>query len=181
MKKYSVRPEIDEKINKEFVKYPEILRKLLFLRGIKSLQEAEAFLSPVFEENCDPYLMKDMEKAVKRIFQAISENEKVIIYSDYDADGIPGAVILHDFFKKIGFNNFESYIPHRVMEGFGLNDEAVDQFSKDEVKLIITVDCGIADLAEAEKIKKAMIDLIITDHHEPVSYTHLTLPTKRIV
>jgi single-stranded-DNA-specific exonuclease len=111
--------------------------------------------------------MKDMEKAVKRIFQAISENEKVIIYSDYDADGIPGAVVMHDFFKKIGFNNFESYIPHRVMEGFGLNDEAVDQFSKDEVKLIITVDCGIADVLESKKIKKYGIDLIITDHHEP--------------
>lgn len=167
MKNYSVRPEIDEKVNKEFVKYPEILRKLLFLRGIKNLEEAEAFLNPVFDENIDPYLMKGMEKAVERIFEAISKNQKILIFSDYDADGIPGAVILHDFFKKIGFTNFENYIPHRVMEGFGLKEESVDKFAKDKIDLIITVDCGIADVKESKIIKKHKIDLIITDHHEP--------------
>jgi single-stranded-DNA-specific exonuclease len=167
MKKYSVRPEISEEINKEFIKYPEILRKLLFYRGIKTLEEAENFLNPVFGENYDPYLMKDMDKAVERIFNAISENEKVVIFSDYDADGIPGAVILHDFFKKIGFTNFENYIPHRVMEGFGLKEESIDEFAKNKVKLIITVDCGIADIKESKIIKRHKIDLIVTDHHEP--------------
>ena len=167
MKKYSVRPEISEEINKEFIKYPEILRKLIFYRGVKTLEEAEAFLNPVFGENHDPYLMKDMDKAVERIFNAISENEKVLIFSDYDADGIPGAVILHDFFKKIGFTNFENYIPHRVMEGFGLKEESIDEFAKNKVKLIITVDCGIADIKESKIIKKHQIDLIVTDHHEP--------------
>ena len=167
MKDYSVRPEISEEINKEFIKYPEILRKLLFYRGIKTLEEAENFLNPVFDKNHDPYLMKDMDKAVERIFNAISENEKVMIFSDYDADGIPGAVILHDFFKKIGFTNFENYIPHRVMEGFGLKEESIDEFAKNKVRLIITVDCGIADIKESKIIKKHKIDLIVTDHHEP--------------
>ncbi|MCX6717291.1 MAG: single-stranded-DNA-specific exonuclease RecJ [Candidatus Taylorbacteria bacterium] len=167
MKDYSVRPEISEEINKEFIKYPEILRKLLFYRGIKTLEEAENFLNPVFDNNHDPYLMKDMDKAVERIFNAISENEKVMIFSDYDADGIPGAVILHDFFKKIGFTNFENYIPHRVMEGFGLKEESIDEFAKNKVKLIITIDCGIADIKESKIIKKHKIDLIVTDHHEP--------------
>ena len=148
-------------------KYPDILRKLLYYRGIKTEKEAERFLNPIFEENNDPYLMKGMDIAVERIFKAIEKNEKVVIYSDYDADGIPGAVILHDFFKKIGYENFTNYIPHRVLEGFGLNDEAVDEFAKNEVDLIITVDCGIADVEEAEKIKKHKIDLIITDHHLP--------------
>ncbi len=167
MKNYSVRNEISEKASKELAKYPEILRKLLFYRGIKKEKDAIVFLSPVFEDNYDPYLMKDMDIAVERILKAVEKNEKVIIYSDYDADGIPGAVILHDFFKKIGFKNFENYIPHRVLEGFGLNDEAIDEFAKNGVNLIITVDCGIADVEEAEKIKKHKIDLVITDHHLP--------------
>lgn len=161
------RGEIPEKVSKELGKYPEILRKLLCYRGIKTKKEAEVFLNPIFEENHNPYLMKDMDIAVERIFKTIEKNEKIVIYSDYDADGIPGAVILHDFFKKIGYDNFENYIPHRVLEGFGLNDEAVDEFAKNKVDLIITVDCGIADVEEAEKIKKHKIDLIITDHHLP--------------
>lgn len=167
MNNYSVREEIPEKINKELQKYPEILRKLLFYRGIKTAKEAEIFLDPIFEENNDPFKMLGMDKAVERILKAVEKNEKIVIYSDYDADGIPGAVILHDFFKKIGFENFTNYIPHRVLEGFGLNDEAVDEFAKNKVDLIITIDCGIADVEEAEKIKKHKIDLIITDHHLP--------------
>jgi len=178
MKNYTVKKEIPEKASKKLAKYlsaiagtaqagPEILRKLLFYRGIKTEKEAEAFLNPIFEDNYDPFLMKDMDIAVERILSAVEKNEKIIIYSDYDADGIPGAVILHDLFKKIGFKNFENYIPHRVLEGFGLNDEAIDEFAKKGVDLIITVDCGIADVEEAEKIKKHKIDLIITDHHLP--------------
>ena len=167
MKNYSVKKEIPEKASKELAKYPEILSKLLFYRGIKTEKDAEVFLSPIFEDNYDPFLMKDVDIAVERILKAVEKNEKVIIYSDYDADGIPGAVILHDFFKKIGYDNFENYIPHRVLEGFGLNDEAIDEFAKNGVNLIITIDCGIADVEEAEKIKKHKIDLIITDHHLP--------------
>jgi len=167
MHDYSVKPEIDEKTNKEFAEYPELLRKLLYYRGIKTLQEADKFLHPVFEENLDPFLIKGMDKAVERVFQAIENKEKIIIFSDYDADGIPGAVILHDFFKKIGYENFENYIPHRVLEGFGLNEPAIDEFAKNDVKLIITVDCGTANIKEAKKIKKHKIDLIIIDHHLP--------------
>jgi single-stranded-DNA-specific exonuclease len=162
-----IREEIPEKIAKELGKYPEILRKLLNYRGIKTEKDAETFLNPVFEENNDPFKMLGMDITVERIFKAIESKEKIVIYSDYDADGIPGAVVLHDFFKKIGYDNFGNYIPHRVLEGFGLNDEAVDEFAKNKVNLIITVDCGIADVEEAEKIKKHKMDLIITDHHEP--------------
>lgn len=167
MKKCFVREEIPEKATKELAKYSEILRKLLFYRGIDNEKDAEKFLNPIFEEYNDPFLMKGMDIAVERIFQAIEKNEKVVIYSDYDADGIPGAVVLHDFFKKIGYHNFENYIPHRVLEGFGLNNEAIDEFAKNNVNLIITIDCGIADIKEAENIKKHQIDLIITDHHLP--------------
>jgi single-stranded-DNA-specific exonuclease len=167
MNKYAVKAEIPKEVSKNLGEYPEILRKLLFYRGIKTIKEAEGFFNPDFSKNCDPFLMKDMDVAVERVFGAIEKKQKIVIYSDYDADGIPGAVVLHDLFKKIGYTNFENYIPHRVLEGFGLNDEAVDEFSKKKVDLIITIDCGIADVKEGKKIKELGIDLIITDHHLP--------------
>ena len=167
MKNYSVRPEIPEKMQKEFAQYPELLQKLLYYRGITTLKDAEIFLNPQFIDNHDPFLFKGMDIATERVYTAIQNKEKIIIYSDYDADGIPGAVVLHDFFKKISYTNFENYIPHRVLEGFGLNDEAVEEFAKKKVDLIITIDCGIADVEVAETIKKKKIDLIITDHHLP--------------
>ena len=165
MTKYLIRQKLSVEEKKKFGDYPELLSLLLLSRGMKSKKEAEDFINPNFEKNHDPFLMKDMEKATIRIKKAIDENEKVIIFSDYDADGIPGAVVMHDFFEKIGFKNFENYIPHRVIEGFGLNKEAVEEFSEKKVKLIITVDCGIADVEEAKLIKEKDIDLIITDHH----------------
>ena len=161
------RGEIPKEVDKELIKYSEILRKLLYYRGIKTEKDANIFLNPDYLENNDPFLMKGMDIAVERIFKAIDNNQKIVIYSDYDADGIPGAVILHDFFKKIGYDNFTNYIPHRVLEGFGLNDEAIETFTKEKVDLIITIDCGIADVEEAKKIKKNKIDLIVTDHHLP--------------
>lgn len=167
MNNYSVRAEIPKEIDEELKQYPEILRKLLYYRGIEKSIDAEKFLNPDYLDNYDPYFMKDMDVAVKRIFDAIDNNEKILIYSDYDADGIPGAVILHDFFEKIGYKNFSNYIPHRVIEGFGLNIDAIDFFVKEKVDLIITIDCGISDIKEAEKIKENKIDLIITDHHLP--------------
>lgn len=167
MQNYLIRGKIPEDIEKEFTDYSDILKTLLYYRNIKTRKDAEIFLNPIFENNHNPFLMKDMNKAIERIFQSIDRNEKIVIFSDYDADGIPGAVILHDFFKKIGFSNFENYIPHRVLEGFGLNNEAVEEFSKNNVKLIITIDCGIADIEESKKIKESGVDLIVTDHHLP--------------
>jgi len=167
MNKYVVKAEIPEEVNKNLGEYTEILRKLLFYRGIKTKKEAEDFFNPDFNKNHDPFLMKDMDIAVMRVFEAIEKKQKIVIFSDYDADGIPGAVVLHDLFKKIGYTNFENYIPHRVLEGFGLNDEAVEEFSNKKVDLIITIDCGIADIEEAKKIKELGIGLIVTDHHLP--------------
>ena len=147
--------------------YPAFLQNLLHKRGLKNEEEIERFLNPDYERDVhDPFLLKDMDKTVARILQAIENKEKVVIYSDYDADGIPGAVVLHDFFKKVGFTNFTNYIPHRHLEGFGLHHEAIEEFAKQKVNLIITIDCGIADVSEAKKIKELGIDLIITDHHE---------------
>lgn len=134
--------------------------RLLFGRGINLEVDYEKDIH-------DPFLMKGMAKAAERILQAIKLGEKIVIWSDYDADGIPGAVVLHDFFKKIGFANFENYIPHRGDEGFGLNHEAIEEFAKTGAKLLITIDCGITDVEEIARAKKRGIDVIITDHHEP--------------
>ncbi len=158
MPKYQVREKIDG----------DFIDNLLFHRGIKTAEEKMAFLNPDYDKHVyDPFLLKDAEKAAKRIIKAIENDEKIVVYSDYDADGIPAGVIFHDFFKKIGFKNFTNYIPHRHDEGFGLNDDAVSQFVDDKVKLLITLDCGIADIAAVKLAKKGGIDVIITDHHEP--------------
>ena len=158
MKKYSVR----ERVN------GSMLDNLLFYRNIKTPQEKEDFLNPNYEKHIhDPFLLKDAKKAAERIIKAIEENESIVIYSDYDADGIPAGVLFHDFFKKINFKNFINYIPHRHDEGFGLNVDAVNQFIKDKVNLLITLDCGISDIEAVKVAKDNGIDVIITDHHEP--------------
>jgi len=150
--------------------YPDLLKILFFNRGIINKEQAEIFLFPDYERDIhNPFLLPDMEKAVGRIIQAISKKEKIVIYSDYDADGIPGGVILHDLFNKLGYQNFTNYIPHRHLEGFGLNQEAIDKFDEDKVDLIITVDCGVNDIKEVAQAREKNIDVIITDHHIPTN------------
>lgn len=144
-----------------------LLNHLLKARGIIE-EDVEAFLHPDYEKGRhDPFLLHDMEVAVDRLLSAIKNNEKIAIYSDYDCDGIPGAVILHDFFKAIGYDNFINYIPHRHYEGFGLSEMAVEKLSSEGVNLIITIDCGTSDLEAAQMAASLSVDLIVTDHHEP--------------
>ncbi|MFW0870837.1 MAG: single-stranded-DNA-specific exonuclease RecJ [Patescibacteria group bacterium] len=149
--------------------YSDLLTLLLANRGI-SESDRDAFCSPKWNiHGHDPFLMHNMREIVKRVWQAIRENESVIIYSDYDADGVPGAVVLSDFFNKIGFDNYKVHIPNRNSEGFGLNHQAVEQCIKDEVNLLITIDCGMADLDEIKALQEAGIEVIITDHHLPTA------------
>nr|MDQ3015014.1 single-stranded-DNA-specific exonuclease RecJ [bacterium] len=173
MKKYVVREAIPKDVDQILLAYPELMRSLLYYRDIITPEQAHEFLNPNYETGVhDPYLLKDMEKAVQRILKAIDKKEKMLVYSDYDADGIPAAVVMHDFFKLIGYSNFDIYIPHRHHEGFGLHMEAVEKFKEQGVGLIITLDCGITDVEEVEHANKLGIDVIITDHHMP----GLTIP-----
>jgi single-stranded-DNA-specific exonuclease len=150
-------------------KYSDLIQTLLNQRNIKNSGEAEVFLNPNYERDLyDPFLMKDMEKACVRIFEAIEAEEKIIIYADYDCDGIPGAVILQDLFKKINYSNFEVYIPQRNSEGYGLNFESIKEFSNKNVKLLITVDLGITAINEIVQAEADGINVIITDHHLPL-------------
>lgn len=148
--------------------YPELLRTILEKRGIKNIEDAEVFLNPDYERDFhDPFLMRDMEKACEKLFEVIENKEKTIIYADYDCDGIPGAVIFQDLFKKINYSNYEVYIPGRNTEGYGLNEKAIDEFIKNKVKLLITVDLGITAISEVAKAEVGGIDVIVTDHHLP--------------
>lgn len=168
MKSYSVRPEVSPEEGRELAEYTELTRHLLYHRGVRGREEALRFLAPDFVAHThDPFLMKGIESAVGRILEAIKRGERVAIWSDYDADGIPGAVALHDFFKKIGFTNFQNYIPHRHDEGFGLNSEGLEELAAGGVKLIITIDCGIADVKEVAWARELGMEVIITDHHLP--------------
>ncbi len=149
-------------------KYSEIIQVLLKKIGITTLKDAEAFISPSYDLHLhDPFLMKGMQEAATRTLQAVANNEKIAIYSDFDADGIPAGVILHNFFKRIKYDNFINYIPHRDKEGYGFHSEAVEQLHKDGVSLIITVDVGITAMETVERATELGVDVIITDHHEP--------------
>jgi len=168
----------------------ELLDILLSNRGIKK-EYRDKFLNPSYEDGLyDPFLMKDMEIASVRIFEAIEAKEKIVIYSDYDCDGIPAAVIMHDFFEKINYpfsiyphtkenevyQNAQGasfsygvgvYIPDRHDEGYGLHLDAIDHFIEDEVNLLITFDLGITAVEEVARATASGIDVIITDHHLP--------------
>jgi len=160
--------EIPEKIDKELARYSPLVRRLLVNRGITTEGEARAFLFPSYEDDIhDPFLMLNMNGVVERVYTAIKSEEKIVVYSDYDCDGIPGAAIMNDFFNKIGYKNFEIYIPDRHKEGYGLNMDAVKQIAKNGAKLLITLDLGITAVEETKLAKSLGMDVIITDHHQP--------------
>lgn len=142
--------------------------QLLYHRGITTPEEQQAFLSPEYDAGIhDPFLMKDMDKAVERIVHAIKNNQKITIYGDFDADGVPASVVLHDFFKKILYTNFSNYIPHRHKEGFGLHKAAIENIRNEGADLLISLDCGITDVEEVAFANELGLDVIITDHHLP--------------
>ena len=137
----------------------------------KLTSSIEIFLNPTRNDFYDPFLMPDMEIAVNRIIKAIDEKEKVIIYGDYDVDGITSITVLKKFLKDRGLD-VDSYIPNRLDEGYGLNKNAIDSIVKQKYTLMITVDCGISGLEEVDYANSLGLDTVITDHHEPAE----TLP-----
>lgn len=168
MDKHTITEPVPSEVSDELKEYSGLTQILLNNRGIKTSKEAHRFLNPDYERDVhDPFLILNMKKAVTRIIKAIENNEKIIIYGDYDCDGIPGSVVLHDFFKKINYANFSNYIPHRHLEGYGLNNPAIEMFTKDGVTLVITVDLAIANVDEVKYAQSLGIDVIVTDHHLP--------------
>lgn len=143
----------------------EILASILVARGLTKSDEIELYLNPSVEKFHDPFLMKDMDKAVRRIIKAKDNNEAITVYGDYDVDGITSTSILYMYLKEIGIR-VDYYIPDRINEGYGLNIHALDIIKARGSSLIITVDTGITAVSEAAYSSNIGIDMIITDHHE---------------
>ncbi len=144
---------------------PDLIAQVLVDRNITDEREIQTYLTPTRDDFHDPFLMPDMAIAVKEIITAINEKQKVIIYGDYDVDGITSITVLKKFLEERGLL-VDEYIPNRLDEGYGLNKNAINEIAKQGYQLIITVDCGISGLEEVEFAKELGIKMIITDHHE---------------
>jgi len=161
---YETKEEDVKRIKEEF-NVPELIARVLANRNITDRKEIEVFLNPTRNDFYDPFLMPDMEKAVKRIIKAINDKEKVIIYGDYDVDGITSITVLKQFLQERGLEVGE-HIPNRLAEGYGLNKEAVENIKRKNYTLMITVDCGISGIEEIKICNEYGLETIITDHHE---------------
>ncbi len=151
----------------ESLNISEVLSKLLVLRDIKTFSQAKYFFRPSIESLHDPYLMNGMEAAAKRVIHAITENEPICIYGDYDVDGTCATALLFMFLKELGAN-VSFYIPKRLTEGYGLSKEGIDAIkSLKNASLLISVDCGITAIEETAYAKQLGMDVIICDHHQP--------------
>ncbi len=143
-----------------------ITAQILINRGHTDPEEIEKFLNISLDSLTHPFKMLNLEQASNRILEAILNNEKIGIFGDYDVDGITSTAVLINFFQEIGYNNFTYHIPSRD-EGYGLNNDIIKKFKNENVKLIITVDCGIQNFPEVDYANSLGIDVIVTDHHEP--------------
>ena len=167
-KKWQIYETDDEKVRelKEKYKINSLLAAILVNRGITDEEKIRKFLEPTRQDFYNPYLMKDMEIAVNRIIKAIECQEKVIIYGDYDVDGITSITVLKKFLKDVGLE-VSYYIPNRLEEGYGLNKNAVKKIVNEGYTLMITVDCGISGIDEIDYANSLGLEVIVTDHHEP--------------
>lgn len=162
MKKWVVKNKIDRN---NCIYGSEFISSLLHLRGVVNEKDAESFLHPSLDKLYNPFLLKDMDSAVERIDEAVKGRQKVVIYGDYDADGITSTSILYRAFKRLGVD-ISYYIPDRMNEGYGINKDALNYIKSLAADLIITVDCGVTSFDEVEYAKSIGMDIIITDHHE---------------
>lgn len=143
----------------------DVSAQLLINRGFDTVADAKAFLGKKTELLHDPFLMKDIEAGAKRLIAAAADKEKIVIYGDYDVDGVTSVSILYMYLKELEAD-VSYYIPSRIGEGYGMSVSAIDRIAESGADLIVTVDTGITAISEAEHIKEHGIDLIITDHHE---------------
>jgi single-stranded-DNA-specific exonuclease len=153
----------------ESLKIHPVLCRILASRGVSNFQEAKDFFRTDETHLLNPFLMKGMQKSIDRIHQAITNNEKILIYGDYDVDGTTSVAVVYQFFKTIIKSNsiIEYYIPHRFLEGYGVSQKGIDYAIEHNFKLIITLDCGIKSVDLVEYANQHNIDTIISDHHLP--------------
>ena len=144
-----------------------VLANLLVQRGIDTVEKADKFFKPSLAHLHDPFLMKDMDKAVARVEQAVRNGEKIMVYGDYDVDGTTAVALVYKFLRQIGHTNLLFYIPDRYTEGYGISVKGIDFAARKGVSLVITVDCGIKATEKVVYAKQKGVDFIICDHHLP--------------
>lgn len=165
---WQVAPTVPSSLSQQLSHIHPILRQVLYNRGIVEPGDIQAFLEGRYLKNTDPFLLADMEVAVARIRQAIESNERIIVYGDFDADGVTATVLLTEVLRGLGLSREQAqpYIPDRVDEGYGLNENALTLLKEERgAELVISVDCGIRSVNEVNQARSLGLDMIITDHH----------------
>lgn len=167
--KWVVQPDPDfktvSKLSQE-LDIPEIAARILASRGVYDSQIASKFLDPQMSDLFDPFAISNMDKAVDRVIQALKANEKIMIYGDYDVDGITATALMFLILNRLGAN-VSYYLPNRLIEGYGISEDGLLEAEKRQANLLISVDCGITAVEEVAAARNKGIDCIITDHHEP--------------
>lgn len=168
--KWREKERAPEEFGKKFPEFSHITKELLWQRNLRAQKDIDEFFNPDYTDLHDPFLLRNGKKAVQRIFKALKKNERVMVYGDYDSDGVNGAVIMYRSLLAIGFSrrNLGAYLPDREREGYGLNTGAVEQFVKEKYNLIITIDCGTTSFDAINLANKNKIDTIVLDHHKVI-------------
>jgi single-stranded-DNA-specific exonuclease len=167
-KNWIIPPRLSPEAQQALHGYPPILRQILYNRGLADAESARLFLEGKLPPGSEPANLLGVDAAVERVGFAIQNHERIAIYGDYDTDGVTATVLLVQTLQSMGAE-VRGYIPNRFDEGYGLNNDALDSLSADGVRLVITVDCGIRSLEEADHARQLGLDLIITDHHHPAA------------
>jgi single-stranded-DNA-specific exonuclease len=164
-KKWELAAPITAAFEKEHPEFDSIVLQLLHNRNLTEKEDIQRFLYPDFEQHLhDPFIFVEMEKAVDRIIGAIERGEKILIYGDYDADGVSSSTLMVSSLRMLGAD-VDVYIPHREIEGYGLGEKSVAHIIEQQFCLVITVDCAISNKVEVEQLQEKGIDVIVTDHH----------------
>lgn len=178
-KLWEVKPTVTSEQLAAFPTLDPVTVQLLVNRGIESSSEAERFLHPEYDTLHDPFLFRDMQKAVDRIISALKEKQSIVLYGDYDVDGVSSLAILFATFRALNVHdNVQIYIPDRYTEGYGMNETAVRSFHQQNVNLIIACDCGSSNVKEIAAANELGMDVIVVDHHKqppevPAAYAML--------
>ncbi len=166
--RWNLLPSVPDKHPFHASGLPPLIAQLLHNRGVVEPSQLESFIASDKRLSGNPFLLPDIHQAVARIFQALLSGENIAIYGDFDVDGITGTALLVHGLSILG-GKVTPYIPHRLTEGYGLNTTALENLYRQGIRLVITVDCGITALAEVKKAKRMGLDIVITDHHTPLS------------
>ena len=163
---YDYNDKIVEDIARELA-VPSIMARILLNRQVDSFEKAYQFFRPDLENLHDPFLFEDMEKAVERLVEALQQGENILVYGDYDVDGVSSAALVYLVLSRMVGSRLSYYIPDRMTEGYGLSSKSIREAAENGISLIVTVDCGVTAVEEIKLAKELGMDTIVCDHHQP--------------